>query len=408
MPKALIPDSGSHGSTAAYYLRETLARYDVDSWTVDLRDLSASDAADVALAEGYSLISRSKTPPADKTPMRKAWEQGRIPYLNGMNMADDGYNARPRFGEGWGMYLWSDLPTDDDPPSQRGPGLEITSIAYDDDLTPSYNVPTIAALLIWLYETRTDATVADEQRWLDARALLRRMATRYDQGWSEDWGYGSVYGAEPGGSDTYSAEAQEQVDRVDAATAGVQPPMDVRATDKGDGEILVEWLPYRSSAYFQTVIERGGEAVYYGDSTQTTIGHLPGAGETLTLRSQDTEDTRSRAAGYATLDLSNYSYVPTDPPAPTVTREGREVTIAVDPVPYDREVDVSTSLGSVDGTASLAAGEEEIKHTLASKEQSARYRVAVLAADGSRLGAGEWRYAPGEQDAATYLAEAVR
>jgi hypothetical protein len=404
MPDALIPDSGSHGNTAADYLRKTLARYGVGGWTVDVRDLSASEAADVALAEGYSLISRSKTPPGDKTPMRKAWEQGRIPYLHGIGTADVAYNARPRFGEGWGLYLWSDLPTDDDPPSQRGPGLEVTSIAYDDDQTPSYNVPTIGALLIWLYETRTDATAADEQRWLDARALLRRMATRYDQGWDEDWGYGSVYGAEPGGSDTYSQQAQEQVDRAGMATAGVQPPMDVRATDKGDGEILVEWLPYRSSAYFQTVIERGGEEVYYGDQKQATIAHLPGAGETLTLRSQDTQDTRSRAPGYATLDLSSYSYVPTDPPRPTVAREGREVGIAVNPVPYAREVDVSTSLGSVDGTASLPAGEEEVTHTLASKEQSARYRVAVLAADGSRLGTGPWRYVPGKQDTETSVA----
>jgi hypothetical protein len=403
MPDVLIPDSGSHGNTVSYYLRETLARYDVDGWTVDVRDLSAIEAADTALAEGYALISRSKVPP-DTDATRKAWEQGHIPYLHGIGTADLGYNERPRFGEGWGLYLWSDLPTDDEPPSQRGPGLEATSIAYDDDLTPSYNVPTIGALLIWLYETRTDTAAADEQRWLDARALLRRMATRYDQGWDEDWGYGSVYGAEPGGSDTYSAEAQAQVDRVDAATAGVQPPMDVRATDQGGGEILVKWLPYRSSAYFQTVIKRGSEEVYYGDQKQTTVAHLPDAGETLTLRSQDTQDTRSRTPGYATLDLSSYSYVPTDPPRPTVAREGREVSVAVAPVPYDREVDVSTSLGSVDGTASLPAGEEEVTHTLASKEQSARYRVAVLAADGSRLGTGPWRYVPGEQDVETSVA----
>jgi len=403
MPDVLIPDSGSHGSTAASYLRETLARYGVSvgvgGWTVDVRDLSAIEAADTALAEGYALISRSKVPP-DTDATRKAWEQGRIPYLHGIGTADDGYNERPRFGEGWGLYLWSDLPTDDEPPSQRGPGLEVTSIAHDDDQTPSYNVPTIAALLIWLYETRTDATAADEQRWLNARALLRRMATRYARGWSEEWGYGSVYGAEPGGSDTYSQQAQEQVDRVDAATAGVQPPMDVRATDRGEGEILVKWLPYRSSAYTETVIERGSEVVYRGDENQTIVPHLPGAVETLTLRSVASGGTRSRAPGYATVDLdpetASYSYVPTEPPAPTVTRAGREVTIAVDPAPYAREVDVSTSLGSgMDGTRALPAGAEEVTHTLASKEQSARYRVVVLTADGSRLGAGAWAYSAG-------------
>jgi hypothetical protein len=406
VPKALIPDSGSHGSTAAHYLRETLARYGVEGWDVDVRDLSAGEAADTAIAEGYALISRSKVPP-DTDATRKAWEQGRIPYLHGIGTADDGYNARPRFGEGWGLYLWSDLPTDDEPPSQRGPGLEVTSIAYDDDLTPSYNVPTIAALLIWLYETRTDATAADEQRWLDARALLRKMATRYDRGWDEMWGYGSVYGADPDGGDTYSAEAQAQVDRVDAATAGVQPPMHVRATDKGEGEILVEWLPYRSSAYTETVIERSGEVVYRGDENQTIVPHLPGAVETLTLRSAALDDTRSRAPGYATLDLSSYSYVPTEPPAPTVRRAGREVTLHVEPAPYDREIDVSTSLSAApDATRALPAGTEQVTHVLDARDQPVRYRVGVLDAAGSRIGSGAWAYLA--QSTRAFAIEAVR
>ena len=409
MPEALIPDPdpGGHGSTAANYLRNTLSRYGVSGWDVDVRDLSAGDAADVAIAEGYALISRSVVPP-DTDATRKAWEEGRVPYLHGIGTEDDGYNERPRFGEGWGLYLWSDLPNDDEPPSQRGPALEITSIAYDNDLTPSYNVPTVGALLIWLYETRTDTTAADEQRWLDARTLLRRMATRYDRGWSEEWGYGSVYGADPDGGDTRSEQAQEQVDRVDAATAGVQPPMNVRAIDRGDGEVLVEWLPYRSSAYTETVIERAGEVVYRGDDKEAVVSHYPGAGETLTLRSEAADGTRSRAPGYATLDLSSCSYVPTQPPAPTVTREGREVTLRVEPASYAREIDVSTSLGSVDGTRALPAGTEEVTHMLASETQSARYRVAVLAADESRLGVGEWRYVPGEQDRDTYLGDAVR
>ena len=406
MPDALIPDSGSHGNTVAYYLRETLARYGVDSWGVDVRDLSAGEAADTAIAEGYALISRSRVPP-DTNAARKAWEQGHIPYLHGIGTADDDYNPRPRFGEGWGLYLWSDLPTDDEPPSQQGPGLEVTSIAYDDDLTPSYNVPTIAALLIWIYETRTDATAADEQRWLDARALLRKMATRYDQGWDETWGYGSVYGAEPSGSDTYSQQAQEQVDRVDAATAGVQPPMDVRATDRGDGEILVEWLPYRSSAYAETVIERGSEVVYRGNDKEAVVPHYPGAAETLTLRSADAQDTRSRAAGYATVDLSSYSYVPTAPPAPELKRAGREVTLRVEPAPYDREIDVSTSLSAApDATRALPAGTEQVTHVLDARDQPVRYRVGVLDADGSRIGSGAWTYLA--QPTQAFAIEAVR
>ncbi|PSQ78150.1 MAG: hypothetical protein BRD37_03425 [Bacteroidetes bacterium QH_8_67_23] len=233
------------------------------------------------------------------------------------------------------------------------------------------------------------------------------MATRYDRGWSEDWGYGSVYGAEPGGSDTYSQQAQEQVDRVDATTAGVQPPMDVRATDRDEGEILVEWLPYRSSAYAETVIERGEEVVYRGDDKEAVVPHYPGAAETLTLWSVAADGTRSRAPGYATLDLSSYSYVPTEPPAPTVRRAGREVTLHVEPAPYDREIDVSTSLSAApDATRALPAGTEQVTHVLHAPDQPVRYHVGVLDAAGSRIGSGAWTYLA--QPTRAFAIEAVR
>jgi hypothetical protein len=54
------------------------------------------------------------------------------------------------------------------------------------------------------------------------------------------------------------------------------------------------------------------------------------------------------------------------------------------------------------------AGAEEVTHTLESEAQSARYRVAVLAGDGSRLGAGPWTYIAGAQDLDQYSAEAFR
>lgn len=410
MPDALVPDSGSHGSTAAHYLRETLARYGVDGWTVDVRDLGAQAAADTAIAEGYALVSRSRVP-APPDAARTAWDAG-IPYVNGHGGNALERDETPAFGAGYGLYVGGEDPSDSDAERSYGPGLELDAITYDDSTAESYTTPTVAALLIWVFETHTDATLPTKQRWLDARSILRQMTERYPT-WQEQGGYGVLYGADPDGGDTYSAEAAAQVSRADAATASLQPPMDVRATDLGDGEILVEWLPYRSSAYAETAIERGGEVVYRGDDRQATIGHLPGAGETLTLRSVGGGGTRSRAPGYATIDLdpetSSLSYVPTEPPAPTVTRAEREVIIAVDPAPYAREVDVSTSLGSeMDGTRALPAGAGEVTHRLASEAQSARYRVAVLAGDGSRLGAGPWTYAPGKQDLSQYSAEAFR
>jgi hypothetical protein len=411
MTQVLIPDSGSHGAAVASHLRNTLSRYGVtvgvDGWTVDVRDLGAQAAADTAIAEGYALVSRSRVP-APPDAARTAWDAG-IPYINGHGSNSLEEIDSPAFGAGYGLYVGGEDPSDSDAERSYGAGLEIDAITYDDSTAESYTTPTVAALLIWLYEARTDAARSKKERWLNARALLRSMADGYAEGWQEQGGYGILYGADPDGGDTYSAEAQAQVDRL-PATAPLQPPMNCRATDKGDGEVLVKWLPYRSSAQAVTVIERGSEVVYRGDDRKSTIGHLPGAGETLTLRSEAADGTRSRVAGYATLDLSSYSYVPVEPPAPEVSRAGREVTLRVEPAPYDRQVDVSTSLGSVDGTRALPAGAEEVRHRLASEAQSSRYRVAVLSGDGSRLGAGPWTYAPGKQDLSQcqYSAEAFR
>ena len=414
MPQALIPDSGSHGAAVSGYFRNTLSRYGVtvgvDGWTVDVRDLGAQAAADTAIAEGYALVSRSRVP-APPDAARTAWDAG-IPYVNGHGGNALERDETPAFGAGYGLYVGGEDPSDSDPERSYGPGLEVDAITYDDSTAESYTTPTVAALLIWLYEARTDATRSKKERWLNARALLRSMADGYAEGWQEQGGYGILYGADPDGGDTYSAEAQAQVDRL-PATAPLQPPMNVRATDLGAGEIRVEWLTYRSSAYTETVIERGEEVVYRGDDKEAVVLHYPGAAETLTLRSVAADGTRSRAPGYAIVDLdpetSSYSYVPAEPPAPTVTRAGREVTITVAPAPYAREIDVSTSLGSeMDDTRVLPAGAEEVTHRLASEAQSVRYRVAVLAGGGSRLGAGPWTYAPGKQDLDQYSAEAFR
>ena len=409
MPKALIPDAGGHGAAVASYLRNTLSRYGVtvglDGWGVDVRDLSASEAADTAIAEGYALVSRSRVP-APPDAAQTAWDAG-IPYINGHGSNSLEEIDTPAFGAGYGLYVGGEDPSDSDAERSYGAGLEIDAITYDDSTAESYTTPTVAALLIWIFETHTDATLPTKQRWLDARSILRQMTERYPT-WQEQGGYGVLYGADPDGGDTYSAEAAAQVSRADAGTAGLQPPMSVRATDQGGGEILLEWLPYRSSAYAETVIERGSEVVYRGDDTQAIVPHLPGAAETLTLRSADAQGTRSRAPGYATLDLSTYSYVPVEPPAPAVSRAGREVTLRVEPAPYDRAIDVSTSLGAVDGTTALPAGAEEVTHRLASEAQSARYRVVVLTSDGSRVGAGPWTYVAGAQDLDQYSAEAFR
>jgi hypothetical protein len=406
MPEALIADTDptDHGTTVARYLRDTLSRYGVSGWTVDVRDLGAQAAADTAIAEGYALVSRSYLPtPPDAA--RTAWNAG-IPYVNGHGGNALERDETPAFGAGYGLYVGGEDPSDSDAERSYGPGLEVDAITYNDSTKESWTTPTVAALLIWVFETHTDDTLPKKKRWLDARSILRQMTERYPT-WQEQGGYGVLYGADPDGGDTYSSEASAQVSRADAATAGVQPPMRCRATDQGDGEILVEWLPYRSSAYSETVIERGGEVVWRGTDAETTLSRFPGSDDTLTLRSEDTQGTRSHEAGYATLDVSSFSYVPTAPPAPTVRRAGREVTLHVDPAPYAREIDVSTSLSDApDATRALPAGTEQVTHVLDTRDQPVRYRVGVLDAAGDRIGSGAWTYLA--QPTRAFAVEAVR
>ena len=567
MPEALVSGSSTsnHDQTVRDYLQETLSRYGVydpdgvDGWAVALSDTTDLAQYDLVV---YGLSSGS----VNDGVVEELWQDHKVPSVNGHGSNELVELSEPKIGERYSIHVGGEDPVTDSDERSFGPGLEIDGITHDGNFSESYATPTVAALWIWLFEEHTDATLPDEERWMDARALLRGMARTYtadphgwsgtqhlpsgvrtfesswqtyedatasvtqgvsmtgppsgegtrvegqissderfelmyyhfqsydllrpgteawirndgasevafsdglypedanqgvvvlpgetvhmqierptnerkyrlwadgsgsattydvvigglglydapppeaqtpDPAWTEERGYGLVSGGEPGGDDLLPTFlADEQVAALPPAPL-LQPPMHCRVTDQGNGEMLVKWLPYENSEQAATIVEREGEVVYRGNDTQTTLSRPYRSSNTLTLRSESEQGARSHEASYATLDVSGFSYVPPTPPAPSGERESTKVIIPVEPVAYEREVDVAFTLSGVDYVTDLPAGLGEIRLFLASERQSIRYRLAAVE-DGERIGVGEWRYVPGEQDAATYLAEAVR